>query len=34
MYTIDLKFIEKIERFPIPLQIGLEAVADEMLKTV
>ncbi len=32
MYTMDIKFIEKIEALPIPLQNELEMIADEMLE--
>lgn len=32
MYTMDIKFIEKIEELSIPLQNELEMIADRMLE--
>jgi hypothetical protein len=32
MYTMDIKFIEKIEALPLPLQDELELIADRMLE--
>jgi hypothetical protein len=32
MYTMDIKFIEKIEALPIPMQNELEMIAERMLK--
>ncbi|MDB5146878.1 MAG: hypothetical protein JWQ57_898 [Mucilaginibacter sp.] len=34
MYTMDIEFIEKIEKLPVPLQKKLESITDEMLTDI
>jgi hypothetical protein len=34
MYTMDIEFIEKIEKLPVPLQKKLESITDEMLADI